>query len=296
VLVHINSSKAGLDKALAFANDLFNALESKGHRVLFAADERLTWIGLDLQGQPLKAHDYYHSGLWAPHRATVVYVGAIAVGLAIVEVPEKVVLRHVNGQYIRDADYNPPKARRGYIDRTWTTTKDLPSGRLRLIAYSPYRGVSWDTQWEEDRKSPLSKRLPSIVKEIGVAAVALVPKLEEAERQAEIRRQEWLAEQKRHEEEEDRRRTEQSVRDSRTQLSEIIQAWGRVINLERFFQGVSDRAQYLPQEEREAVLERLRLAREFAGTQDPLDHFMAWKTPFERYKPRSNQHEESEAH
>ena len=35
-LVDVTASAAGLDKALAFANDLFKALESAGHRVRFA--------------------------------------------------------------------------------------------------------------------------------------------------------------------------------------------------------------------------------------------------------------------
>ncbi len=35
------------------------------------------------------------------------------------------------------------------------------------------------------------------------------------------------------------------------------------------------------------VLERLRLAREFVGTQDPLDFLRGWKTPLERYVPLS---------
>ena len=34
LLVDVTASLARLDKALAFANDLFNALESAGHRVL----------------------------------------------------------------------------------------------------------------------------------------------------------------------------------------------------------------------------------------------------------------------
>src|SRR5580692_8920854 len=39
-LVDVIASAAGLDEALAFANDLFNALESAGHRVRFASSNR----------------------------------------------------------------------------------------------------------------------------------------------------------------------------------------------------------------------------------------------------------------
>jgi hypothetical protein len=39
--------------------------------------------------------------------------------------------------------------------------------------------------------------------------------------------------------------------------------------------------------ERQAVLDRLQLAWDFVGTQDPLDFFRGWKTPLERYVPLS---------
>jgi hypothetical protein len=57
------------------------------------------------------------------------------------------------------------------------------------------------------------------------------------------------------------------------------------MNVESFLQGIEDRASNLPAEERGAVLDRLKLARRFVGTQNPLDFFLAWKTPLERYQP-----------
>lgn len=77
------------------------------------------------------------------------------------------------------------------------------------------------------------------------------------------------------------------MKDSRDQLEQAIQSWAKVVSLEQFFQGVEDRAHRLPEAERQAVLERLRLAREFVGTKDPLDFFRGWKTPRERYVPLS---------
>jgi hypothetical protein len=66
---------------------------------------------------------------------------------------------------------------------------------------------------------------------------------------------------------------------------QVIQAWSDVMNLEIFFAGVQNMAATLPESERDAVVERLKLAREFVGTQNPLDFFASWKTPTERYKP-----------
>ncbi len=198
---------------------------------------------------------------------------------------EEVLLRYVRGKYIREADYIPPKPSRHYVDHTWTTTRELPSRRLRLVAYSPYWRVDWSMDWQETKKASLRPALKSIVKSIEDAAVELVGKLEEADRKAEIARLERLAADEKRRREEDRRRAEQSVQDSQEHLRQIIQQWSNVMNVERFLAGVEQRAAESPECDRGQVLERLKLAREFLGTQDPLDFFLSWKTPVERYRP-----------
>jgi hypothetical protein len=156
---------------------------------------------------------------------------------------------------------------------------------LRLVVYAPYRSVSWSTSFQETKARTLSQDIPQIVKSIEGEVAPIIEKLKEAERQAEIRRLEQLAEEERRRQEEDRRRIALSVKESGDQLEQVIQAWSKVISLEQFFQGIEDRAQHLPESERRDVLDRLRLAREFVGTQDPLDFFRSWKTPTERYMP-----------
>ena len=225
------------------------------------------------------------AGPGRPYRPTVVYVGSVAIGLAIVEMSEEVLLRYVRGKYIRETDYIPPRPSRHYVDHTWTTTRELPSGRLRLVAHSPYHRVSWSTDWQETKKTSLRSSVKSIIKSLEDAAVDLVAKLEEADRKAEIARQEWRAAEEKRRREEDRRRVEQSIRDSREHLGQVIQQWSNVMNVERFLAGVEQRAAELPETDRAPVLERLKLAREFLGTQDPLDFFLSWKTPSERYRP-----------
>ncbi|MFO0996642.1 MAG: hypothetical protein U1F33_08145 [Alphaproteobacteria bacterium] len=288
LLVDVTTSKVCLDKALDFANDLFNALESVGHRVVIApSDERLRRVTIDEREVRNKLRNPYdHGGPWSPYRPTVVYVGSVAIGLAIVEMSEEVLLRYVRGQYIREADYIPPRPSRHYADHTWTTTRELPSGRFRLVAYSPYHRVSWSIDWQETKKTSLRSPVKSIVKAVEDAAVDLVAKLEEADRKAEIARQEWLAAEEKRRREEDRCRVEQSIRDSREHLGQVIQQWSNVMSVERFLAGVEQRAAELPETDRAPVLERLKLAREFLGTQDPLDFFLSWKTPAKCYRPR----------
>jgi hypothetical protein len=286
LLVDVTASKAGLDKALDLSNDLFNALHSVGHRVVIAApDAKFGRERIDDRERAAKPRDsWQYSGLWAPFRPTVVYVGTVAIGLAVIEMSEEVTLRYINGKYVRESEYRPPLGRYRQ-DYSWTTTKELPSGRMRIVAYSPYGSVSWSQQWQETKTASLRGQIRAIVEAVEAAAPVIVAKLDEAARQADIRHQQWLVEQERRRREEDRRRIDKSVADSNVQLLEVIARWSEVVSIERFFTSVEERTGNLPEKERQTVLERLALARAFVGSQDPLDFFRNWKTPNERYTP-----------
>jgi len=254
--------------------------------VLAPSDARFGRGRFDEREVASKPRDYWqHSGLWSPYRPTVVYVGTIAIGLAIVETSETVTLRYVAGKYVRDTDYVAPRGRHA-LDHSWTTTRDLPSGRMRIIAYSPYGRVSWSMQWQEGKSASLSSQIRTIVQAIESAALDLVAKLEEADRQAELRHQQWLVDEERRRQEEDRRRVEQSIADSRSELGQVIERWSDVMSVERFLAGVEQRAKDLAETDRHELLKRLALARSFLGDQDPLAFFRDWKTPEERYAPR----------
>lgn len=287
LLVDVTTSKVSLDKALNLANNLFNALESIGHRVVLApSDARLRRENFDEREVAPKPREYWqHSGLWSPYRPTVVYVGTVAIGLSILEMSENVTLRYVAGKYVRESEYAPPR-RRHYADYSWTTTRDLPSGRMCIVAYSPYGRVSWSRQWRETKSTSLSSQIRAIVEAIEAAAPELVAKLEEADREAEHRHQQWLIEEERRRQKEDRRRVEQSITDSKSELRQVIERWSTVMSIERFLTGVEQQTKDLPEIDRKHVLERLTLARTFLGTPDPLEFFREWKTPEERYAPQ----------
>lgn len=282
LLVDIHASKTGLDKALQFANDLFNALESVGHRVTLPSNGAHRGE-IDLDEQPRKRQPAYPAP-WRPWCSTAVYIGTLPIALSVVEMSESVQMRYVKGKYIRDSDY-VPRVSRGYTDYTWTTTRDMPCGRLRLIAHSPHWRVDWSLTWQETGNRALTPRIRSIVRELEVAAPELVEKMNEVRRKGEIEHQEWLAARERERQEEDRRKARKSVEQSLAQLRQIIQDWTDVTHLERFFQGVAERAATLDGPAGERLLGRLQLAREMVGTQDPLDFFLAWKAPLERYQP-----------
>lgn len=289
-LVDVTASAAGLEKALAFANDQFNALETAGHRVRFASSNQVSHRPhIDEHEKTLNPanQEYSYNGrhLWRPSSPTVVYIGTIPFGLAVIEMTEAVLMRYVNGKYVRESEYMPPKASRRYPDHTWTTTENIPCGRLRLVVYCPHRDVSWSLSFQERIGRTLTQDIAKIVKFIKSSRGVLQEKIQEAEHQAEMRQQQWEADRARWRREEDQRQIAKSISDSRDQLSQVIQSWGKVVSIEQFFKGVEERASTLSETRREALQERLRLAREFIGVQDPLNFFLSWRTPGERYTP-----------
>jgi hypothetical protein len=196
---------------------------------------------------------------------------------------EKVVMRYLSGKYIREAEYVPPKRSRGYEYHTWTTTQDLACGRMRVVAYSPYRRVDWFQSWQETKHSGLTGQIASIVRSIEAAAPQLVERIEEAEKQAELERRRWEAEREQNRLEEQQRLRQKATDESNAQLEKVIAAWDRTSRIQVFLDGVEARAQVLPEQERKRVLQRLDLARQFVGSNDPMSFLMSWRTPEERY-------------
>lgn len=289
-LVDVTSSASGLDKALAFANDLFNALELKGHRVRFApSSESFHRPHINEHETVPKSakqeYSYNKSHLWWPASPTVVYVGTIAFGLAVIEMTEAVLLRYINGKYIRESEYKPPRTSRGYANDTWTTTNNIPCGRLRLVVYAPHRDISWSLLFQETAERALTQDIAKIVASIENSTEIMRKEIIDAEQRAEVRRREAAEQHARWERESDQREIANSIKESGEQLAEVIQSWATAMNIEQFLKGVEERAIALPEVQRDQVLDRLQLAREFVGAQDPLEFFNSWKTPSERYMP-----------
>ncbi len=136
-----------VDKALGFANDLFNALESAGHRVVIGpADAQLrrerVYEKEEAPKQERQHDPYGYDRLWSPYRSTVVYVDSLSFGLAIVEMTEAVVMRYVNDGVMvgrpNATKVCSPRAQ----SRTWsssTTTSSSITEPVRLPAAQPHR-------------------------------------------------------------------------------------------------------------------------------------------------------------
>lgn len=281
LLVDLAVTKTGLDKALSFANSLFSTLETNGYRVVIASHgERLRREEVDVREEAKEARR--HNNLWSPGRCTVVYIGTVAIGLTIIEMSEEVEARYVKGEYVRVRDFVPPKRRRYAVDHIWTTKKLFPTGRLCLQAYSPYWRAKWLHIWRETKGQDLVSRIPSIVKAFERAVAEIARLVEEGEREAELERQRQDAEREQWRQEEAERRSAKALTDSRDELLRIIDDWAQSMKLEQFFEHAERKTTALGEGERQKMLERLKLARELAGSGDALEWLKDWKAPHER--------------
>ena len=284
LLVDLIVTKQSLDKALIFANQLFLSFEDRGYPVVLEPQgENFYRAAVDEHEVHKKSRDdRYYNRLWYPCRCTVVYVGTVAIGLTVIEMAEEIEVRYVDGKYIREQDYIPPKRSRYAHELTWTTQKDYPTGRLCLQAYAPYGRAHWVKRWQETKKRDLGSQIKTIIKELKEASVVIARLVEEGERQAEIERQKWEAQQEIRRREEAERRAARVRKESREELFQIIERWGTASRIEQFFRDAERRAAGLGEEDRARLLERLKLAREMIGSVDALDRFLAWRSPDER--------------
>lgn len=204
-------------------------------------------------------------------------------------------MRHVKDGYVRGS---PELAARVERSRaySWTTLKDVPSGRFRIVAYATDPAVDWSQSWQESEKQPDSLTAASIAKVVLSQQSRLMEMAREAARQAEIRHRAWLEEQEKWRHQEDERHVAKSREESLATLHNAIQRWARVMEIEQFFSQATQRAIELADDSKYKILERLRLARDMIGSQNPLDFLEDWKAPTELYRPRYGGFSDAETH
>jgi len=280
IMVDVIASKQTYKRALDVANELFLLLEERGHNV------RLESRGLYLCRHSVDerekgGRERYGDDLWCPYRITLAYVGTVAIGLTIYEMSENVEVKYQDGKYTRLSDITTTKPKR-HESYSWTTTHDLPSGRLCVQAYSPYQRTNWHRQWRETISGDFPGKLSAIVKELKREAATIAELVVEAERQAEIERQEWQSLQIIRRQEEAERKRIKAEKDSREEIFKIIEAWAEEKRIEEFFTDVERRTKDLSEDEQEIVQERLKLARKMIDGVDALQWFRSWRAHDER--------------
>lgn len=295
LLPDIVASETRLVRALELANDIYSALDRKGHRVLIAPpDQEMDRIHIEEREAPRKDRKYgrYQFGsIWSPRRPTITYLGLIPIGLALTEMTERATLRYLGGKYVREDSKLVQSAKPWQLTHSWTTEQDLPCGRFRFIAYSPLAGVEWTASWQETQTSSISSMVSAIVQKLEGVEGELRALMKAAEEAAARRRRELEVAQERYRREEDQGRIAQALAESKKQLADIMEKWAAATAVERFFLEAQSRIGEAEGERRAHLNERLALARSMVGALDPLAFLAEWLAPEERYKSKYDQSE-----
>ncbi|WP_422369867.1 hypothetical protein [Hoeflea sp.] len=164
----LTCSEEVLESALSLANALFNSFENRGHSVQTAGGSAFIRPTLNNLAKPILHTERIPMKLWVPRAPTVAMVLDVPIGLAIIEINEEVMMRYVGyGKFARASDV---KSVNGI---TWTEWQRIPSGRFKVIAYSPYFRAPWQQEWIETRRNSLIRTVDSIVEQLESAAPAL---------------------------------------------------------------------------------------------------------------------------
>lgn len=281
LLVDIVVSEKLLDAALDTANDLFQHLEMAGHKVMLAPqDAQYRRNTVDECLVPRK--DRHYSGHWAPLRSTVVFIGTVAIGLTLFEMTEEIECQYVNGEYVPLTVLAAEKRKRSIPSWSWTSKRDFATGRLCLQAYCPYVVASWQRQWREANGGKLTSQVKEIITTLTSATSEIAGLVEEGERLAKIRHQEWQEQQRRWAEEAERARLAKAFEKSRSDLMAAIDVWHEVQRIQAFFRAAEMSAQALDDAEKTMMLDRISLARTVVGECSALKALGDWRGPLEK--------------
>lgn len=271
--IDVLTSPKCLQHTLDTATTLFEELERRGHPVMLAPSNHFHRFETDEREDG--DGKYHWPNRWRADRPTVTYIKSVAIGLVLQEMSENVDVAYVKGKYIRISTLSARA-----IAATWTSKHYLPSGRLRLTAYSPYPNTQWSHKWEEE-KAPGELRVlvEQIVNKIERAAPIITAQIKEAERQAEIRRKEWEAEKIRWEEAERIRKREELKKRRLDELASIFGDWTQEHRLDAFLDDVTRRAQHLEDPHKTALMEKINRARQLLQGPDSFERFRNWTPP-----------------
>jgi hypothetical protein len=255
-------------------------LEMRGYRVQLSPDYYRHRPPVDVAQRPIKDHYYRRPNEWAPNRPTIAYMPNAEIGLTLFELTENVRVRRMGvDRYVRISDLPPTRRYAPQAPGEADETRDMPTARFVLRAYSPRHDAPWQHEWTERQKGEFVTMASPISDALEEAVPAIVKQVEDAEqRQREQEAREKIERRRRQAREraEARQRARQAAKE---ELRSIVKAWNEAFALEAFFDELSHRAQALVGDERTEFEERIQTARALAGGQDAVDRFLRWKLP-----------------
>ena len=119
-------------------------LEMRGHRVHLSPDSYHHRPAVDVAQRPIRAQYSPRTNEWQPGRPTIAYVQNALIGLTLFELTEHVRVRRTGAdRYVRISDLPPVRRYAPQSPDEADETRDMPTGRFVLRAYSPRHDTAW---------------------------------------------------------------------------------------------------------------------------------------------------------
>lgn len=280
-LVDIITSREGLDTALRMANAIFLEFENRSWVVKLEAFNK-QFQRPEVDDRPAGGNTRYGVRHWSPGRSTLVYLGAVAIGLTLIEDSEEVEVAYVNGKYVPTS-----RLKKSQSVSRWPTKRDLPSGRFRLRAYSPYLRTHWLREWSIREGQDLTNFAQEVARDLRKATSDIAKEFAVAAEQIRKDKQAWAEQREKWRIEEDNRLRQEAIKKSTESLEGIISDWGRAKTIHQFFDELETAISLSSTEEKALLHDRLRSARAVMRIPDVLEVLKAWKTPEEIYDEKN---------
>lgn len=280
LLVDLIVSESALDQALAIANELFLTFEDFGCYVDLSPPSGFVRDSFDERESPDRK-ERYMTQHWSPCRPTIVNWGSVAIGLTLFETTRSVEMVYRNGKYIPLTEEREKPGQGNW--HSWTTMKDMPTGKLMLKAYSPYFRAEWHQVWQLPISTDKSKAFRKLVRDVIRAAQAIPPLVQAAERIAQKEREERLAWERHRQQQEHETMCRKALEASKDGLARVISAWSEAKQIDAFFNEIEGAIATADPQQQMLVKERLDRARKLLPTPDALQALIDWQTPHERY-------------
>jgi hypothetical protein len=150
-------------RALDLANELFLALEDRGHPVSFQPPDAKYDRGALHQWDEGKSRGEYYGDRWrGPAVDTIALVNGVAIGLTLFEISAEfgATWDTVLNARVKAGPPRHPKPGEAYDHRIHSTGW-FPSGRLGLRAYAARKHIKWERYWRETKSGELAGMLPA---------------------------------------------------------------------------------------------------------------------------------------
>jgi hypothetical protein len=174
-------TKAMIRSAAEALDAVFIELEMRGHRVQLSADYYHHRPPVDVAQRPIRDQYYRRPNEWQPGRPTIAYVNGALIGLTLFELTENVRVRRTGAdRYVRISDLPPTRRYAPQSPDEADETRDMPTGRFVLRAYSPRHNTTWHHEWTESQKGEFATMAKTIADFLEEAAPILVKQVQDA--------------------------------------------------------------------------------------------------------------------